>query len=1009
MSILMPTRSLCTLFFVALTFGLWSQDTTQVAWAGNLAGSEVGTFEVTAGCNLTGFDISFDIIAPGNNWAGDMAMAITAPNGNQAEWGGYNVNFGYPEAGSWPSGWNSNVDGNYTASITDLDQLGLSGSGCWTIEIMNAWNSGGNSEYSAEIDLFGLCPNGDSEGCTDLAALNFDACAMVDDGSCVYPVLGAAFDWTSTCGLPETVFFTDESTGNVSSHLWTFNGGSPASSSESSPEVVWAEAGLYAVSLTVSDPEGETSTTTSTVVVGENLHRLEIDITPDAFPQETGFAVISALGDTLHTGGPEGLDVCIPEGCTSVWLTDLGADGFSIGGTYQIRYDGNVLRDGEHFDAAQLTLVGCPVGSSCDDALPLSIQVEDSMQWITAPMESSWYVLNVDTTGQYRFSTCGLTTCDTRIHLYDYCDMAVFETSSEAFITMSEDDCDLQSVVTPVLTSGQVIYVHIEADGGLCDDGAVGVPFEASYMGGIPGCMNIEACNYLPIATTPDTCFLIGDPECPNIGPDLIINGPRAFSTLEYTTENSTDGCMIEEGCLQGYGTREIVRFDTEIANIGTEDYFIGAPSDNPEQFEWDACHNHYHYEGYADYALYTSGGAALPTIGFKNGFCIMDLGSCNYGGGPTKYNCANMGITAGCQDIYSRFLDCQWVDITDIPGGEYTLVIRVNWDYSPDANGSYELSYANNAVAVCFSFDRDADGNAVNFAKYQDCPVPLDCIGHPYGTAEPDCAGNCPGFLTKGDLNSDGEVNPADALMYADLLIEGQDTDAPCLDLNADGELTITDVALCADCAHYGHNHLGDNGVEDHCDWNGPLTVPDEQVQFSLILPHEDSSYVEVYVHNPNTWLSGWSVELDGAQFSNLVPLFDTTGYHHLFHLSPEGRAFGVALQDSLISKSTLPQPLFRVDFTASTGTLCLLDVSEVTNQDRHNVASVSTGCVTPGAYCLGDVNGNGIRDVGDLLTALSIFGCDDDCGTADVDADGLVGVNDLLIMLGLFGEPCQ
>ena len=49
-------------------------------------------------------------------------------------------------------------------------------------------------------------------------------------------------------------------------------------------------------------------------------------------------------------------------------------------------------------------------------------------------------------------------------------------------------------------------------------------------------------------------------------------------------------------------------------------------------------------------------------------------------------------------------------------------LVIRVNWDYSPDANGSYELNYANNAVAVCFSFERDADGNATNFAKYEDC-----------------------------------------------------------------------------------------------------------------------------------------------------------------------------------------------------------------------------------------------------------------------------------------------
>ena len=993
------------LFFLAAA----AQDTTQVFWAGSLAGSEVGSVEVTAGCSLEGFDITLDIVAPGSNWAGDMALAITAPNGNRIEVGGYNTGFGYVDAGGWPSGWNTTADGTFTASLGDLGQYSLTGSGCWLVEVMNAWTSAAESDYVVTLDLLGPCDSGDAPGCTDPGALNYDACAMVDDGSCTYPPLSAGFTWTSTCGIPETVQFEDVSLGNVTSHSWTFDGGSPATSNETTPVVEWNMAGSYPISLTVSDDMGEMSTFLDTIEVGENLHRLEIDITPDGFPQETAFAVLDAAGDTLHSGGVDGLDICVPAGCLSVWLTDSGADGFSIGGTYQIRYDGEVLRDGDHFDAALLTLVGCPAGSSCDDPLPLTITPADTAQFLTAPLESSWYVMQVDTTGQYRFSTCDQTDCDTRIHLYDYCDMAVFETSSEAFITMSDDDCGTQSMVTPVLTSGQTVYVHVEGDGGGCADGGPGVPFEASYLGGIPGCMNIEACNYLPIATTPAPCYLAGDPECPNIGPDLIIDGLRAYSTLEMTTENSNDACMIAEGCIQGYGEREIVRFDTEIANIGTEDYFIGAPSANPDQFEWDACHNHYHYEGYADYALYTAGGSALPTIGFKNGFCVMDLGGCNYGGGPQKYTCSNMGITAGCQDIYSRYLDCQWVDITDLPGGDYTLVIRVNWDYSPDANGSYELNYANNAAAVCFSFERDANGNAVNFTKTEDCPVPLDCIGHPYGTAEPDCAGNCPGFLTKGDLDQDGEVDMDDPLLYADLLMDAVTSDSPCIDLDADGELSVTDVALAANCAHYGHNHLGDNGVENHCDWNGPLTVPDESVQFSLVLPHEDSSYVDVYVHNPDTWISGWSIQLDGAEFSNMTPLFDTTGFAHLFHLSPDGFAFGVALEDSLIHKSTMPQPLVRIDFTGAEGDLCLLDAAEVANQDRHNVEALGGGCITPNSFCLGDVNDNGLRDVGDLLTALGEFGCSTDCGPSDVDQDGIVGVNDLLIMLSLFGEPCQ
>ena len=1002
-------KVLSTLFvlFFGLHF-LFSQDTVQATWAGTLSGSEVGSVQITAGCTLESFDISLAIVAPGSNWAGDMALAITAPNGNRIEVGGYNTGFGYVDAGGWPSGWNTTADGTFTATIGNLTQYDLSGSGCWLIEVMNAWTSGAASDYSMVLDLNGLCTEGDSEGCTDPAALNYDACALLDDGSCTYPPLSAGFDWTSTCGLPLTANFSDQSMGNAVTFDWSFEGGTPATSSEENPEVVWDTPGTYDIVLTVGDGAGGTSTNMGTLDVGENLHRLEIDITPDGFPQETSFAVLTETGDTLYSGGAEGMDACVPDGCISVWLLDAGADGFSIGGTYQIRYDGNILRDGEHFDAAQLTLAGCPQGSGCDDPIVLNVPTEGGAQSLLAPMASSWYFLQVDTTGQFRFSTCGLTGCDTRIHLYDYCDMAVFATSSEAFITMSDDDCGLQSEVTPVLIAGQTIYIHVEGDGD-CNSGADGVPFEAEYLGGIPGCMNIEACNYLPIATSPDTCYLAGDPECPNIGPDLIINGPRAYSTLEMTLENNSDACMIAEGCIQGYGSREIVRFDTEIANIGTEDYFIGAPSAQPDQFEWDACHNHYHYEGYAEYALFDDSGSPLPTIGFKNGFCVLDLGSCNYGGGPQKYTCSNMGITAGCQDIYSRFLDCQWVDITDLPGGDYTLVIRVNWDYSPDANGSYELNYANNAVAVCFSFERDASGTAVNFAKYEDCAVPVDCLGHPFGAEEPDCAGNCPGFLVKGDLDQDGEVDADDPLLYADLLIDGATSSAPCVDLNGDGALSITDVALAADCAHYGHNHLGDNGVEDHCDWNGPLLVPGEQVDFTLSLLHEDSSFVDLYVQNPQTWLSGWSVQLTGATFTEIEPLFDTTGFQHYFHLSASGLAFGVALEDSLIHKSTLPQPLVRLHFSDAPEDICLVDAAEVTNQDRHNVAATALGCVTPGTFCLGDVNDNGIRDVGDLLVALGVFGCNTECGPADVDEDGIVGVNDLLIMLGLFGDPCQ
>ena len=57
------------------------------------------------------------------------------------------------------------------------------------------------------------------------------------------------------------------------------------------------------------------------------------------------------------------------------------------------------------------------------------------------------------------------------------------------------------------------------------------------------------------------------------------------------------DPCAIEENCFTGNGSRRVLRFSTQIANIGCEDYKIGAPPDNTSVVErgwdWHACHAH--------------------------------------------------------------------------------------------------------------------------------------------------------------------------------------------------------------------------------------------------------------------------------------------------------------------------------------------------------------------------------------------------------------------------------
>ena len=82
------------------------------------------------------------------------------------------------------------------------------------------------------------------------------------------PSPAAEFSGTPRAGgSPLTVFFTDFSTGNVTSWNWTFGDG--GSSTQPSPAHIYTVAGNYTVSLTVIDNDGGSGNTTDTVTVTE--------------------------------------------------------------------------------------------------------------------------------------------------------------------------------------------------------------------------------------------------------------------------------------------------------------------------------------------------------------------------------------------------------------------------------------------------------------------------------------------------------------------------------------------------------------------------------------------------------------------------------------------------------------------------------------------------------------------------------------------------------------------
>lgn len=76
------------------------------------------------------------------------------------------------------------------------------------------------------------------------------------------PPLIAGFDWTPNPGCQgQAVTFTDLSSGNITNWSWTFQGGTPATSTQQNPSVTWNTPGMKNVTLTITGAGGSNALT----------------------------------------------------------------------------------------------------------------------------------------------------------------------------------------------------------------------------------------------------------------------------------------------------------------------------------------------------------------------------------------------------------------------------------------------------------------------------------------------------------------------------------------------------------------------------------------------------------------------------------------------------------------------------------------------------------------------------------------------------------------------------
>ncbi|MFZ4543256.1 MAG: lysyl oxidase family protein [Saprospiraceae bacterium] len=669
---------------------------------------------------------------------------------------------------------------------------------------------------------------------------------------------------------------------------------------------------------------------------------VQITVVTDSFPKEVGWTLSSNDNSKFYKVSPPGTYTesfktytevfCVPvKQCLRLFLTDTKGNGLEYPGYVQVKVNGKLQTSISFFEYAYFEYINCSPGESCGTP-----QFIEEGKHIT-DFNNQFFQFTPQANGFYKISTCDTTnTCDTKIWIYEECRTFNPQTNIYGSLLFSDDNggCGKLAALPKAVLEKDKPYI-IRIGGDTCNNTAI--KWEIIYNGQITGCMDTAACNYNYLATVPtNDCVPQNDSTC--TGPDLIVLADPVRKSMKMDRVNADeDPCLINEGCLNGFGMRDVIRFDTYISNVGDQDYFIGKPYGNLSQFVYDNCHQHYHYRGYAEYLLFDDKGNKIP-IGFKAGFCVLDFECADTSN--MKYTCVNMGLSNKCTDIYEKELKCQWIDITNTPAGQYTFVSRVNWDNSPDKLGRVESRTDNNWAQVCLEIKRQNDSvwfviDTVNCQKF------IDCKGVKYGSSVRDCKGECGGKSKFGDLNSNHEQDFDDVQKYVNQSVNQSGQSSSCDDLNNDGRISMTDAALLSSCLNYGkrHIHLGSSSYHDHCQFPQKVLNNKDTVYFKIQNYNPSGRYFDIGIFNPSTHVSAYQLKLQNVDINRIISITDTSKY-------PAKPFFGlgtnivgsISMIDSFIRKSPSYKPLLRVYFNNNMSSKVeISEISDVIDRDGY------------------------------------------------------------------------
>ncbi len=234
------------------------------------------------------------------------------------------------------------------------------------------------------------------------------------------------------------------------------------------------------------------------------------------------------------------------------------------------------------------------------------------------------------------------------------------------------------------------VSVHAHGDTSVCAAGVGGICDPQQGAAACPGDLLCCAQNVRNDGVFRCTAPVAGlDPQDPPASPqdpgngalgcdapDLLLDPAQiepSFADILVTNQT----CELLEGCVGGTGPRRLMLFTAAIRNVGSRDLVLGIPANHPDVFHYSPCHQHYHFDEFARYDL--RAGDTVVAIGHKQAFCMLDTISWAWPFELPTFDCANQGISRGFTDSYEAGLPCQWIDVTGVAPGDYTLRVELN------------------------------------------------------------------------------------------------------------------------------------------------------------------------------------------------------------------------------------------------------------------------------------------------------------------------------------------